>query len=107
MTMTTTRSSNVDFRVTSPESMHRRRGLWLNLPEVSILLLWSVIPVVMTLWFSFRRYNLMDPARSGFDRLGNYRYRAFAAAIQGSARLSPEEANAVADRIAQAQHPRI
>ena len=28
----------------------------------------------MTLWFSFQRYNLMAPDRTGFDGLGNYRY---------------------------------
>jgi len=28
----------------------------------------------MTLWFSFQRYNLMEPGRTGFDGFGNYRY---------------------------------
>ena len=46
----------------------------LNVPSIVVLFIWSVIPLVMTLWFSFRRYNLMDPARKGFDRLGNYLY---------------------------------
>ncbi len=49
-------------------------GLWLNAPAVGLLLVWSVVPLVMTLWFSFRRYNLMEPTRTGFDGLGNYRY---------------------------------
>ena len=46
----------------------------LNLPSIAVLFVWSVIPLIMTLWFSFRRYNLMDPERTGFDRLGNYLY---------------------------------
>ena len=28
----------------------------------------------MTLWFSFRRYNMMTPDQTGFDGFGNYRY---------------------------------
>ena len=28
----------------------------------------------MTLWFSFQRFNLMEPTRRGFDGLGNFRY---------------------------------
>jgi sorbitol/mannitol transport system permease protein len=43
-------------------------------PSVAVLFVWSVIPLLMTLWFSFQRYNLMDPGRKGFDGLGNYRY---------------------------------
>ena len=50
------------------------QGLWLNAPAVGLLFVWSVVPLVMTLWFSFRRYNLMEPTRTGFDGLGNYRY---------------------------------
>ena len=49
-------------------------GTYLKLPSIVVLLLWSVIPLVMTLWFSFRRYDLMEPNRKGFDGLGNYRY---------------------------------
>jgi sorbitol/mannitol transport system permease protein len=43
-------------------------------PSIAVLFVWSVIPLLMTLWFSFQRYNLMDPGRVGFDGLGNYRY---------------------------------
>jgi sorbitol/mannitol transport system permease protein len=48
--------------------------LALNGPAVVVLFIWSVIPLVMTLWFSFRRYNMMEPDRTGFDGFGNYRY---------------------------------
>ena len=50
------------------------RGQALNGPTIVVLFLWSVVPLLMTLWFSFRRYNLMDPSRIGFDGFGNYRY---------------------------------
>ena len=46
----------------------------LKLPAVVGLFLWSVVPLLMTVWFSFRRYNLMEPDRTGFDGVGNYRY---------------------------------
>ncbi len=53
----------------------RPRGrLLLNVPAISVLFLWSIVPLCMTLWFSFRRYNLMEPTRTGFDGWGNYRY---------------------------------
>ncbi len=46
----------------------------LKLPAIAALFVWSVVPLVMTIWFSFRRFNLMDPGRTGFDGLGNFRY---------------------------------
>ncbi len=49
-------------------------GFYANLPSIGVLLLWSVVPLGMTLWFCFRRYNLMAPERNGFDGLGNFRY---------------------------------
>lgn len=52
----------------------RRAGTALKLPSIVVLLLWSVIPLLMTVWFSFRRFDLMEPDRKGFDGLGNYRY---------------------------------
>lgn len=48
--------------------------LSLRMPAIAALFVWSVIPLLMTLWFSFRRYNMMTPDRTGFDGLGNYRY---------------------------------
>ena len=46
----------------------------LKAPAIGALFVWSVIPLLMTLWFSFRRYNMMAPDRTGFDGIGNYRY---------------------------------
>ena len=47
---------------------------WLNTPAIASLFLWSVVPLAMTIWFSFRRYNMMGIDRTRFDGLGNYRY---------------------------------
>src|SRR5690349_9170737 len=56
-----------------------RRGrsvntLPLKLPSVLILLVWSVVPLLMTIWFSFQRYNLMNPGERGFVGIENYRF---------------------------------
>jgi|TARA_R110000751_G_scaffold20089_7_gene59303 sorbitol/mannitol transport system permease protein len=36
--------------------------------------MWMLVPLVMTLWFSFQRYNLMMPSVSGFAGVDNYYY---------------------------------
>ena len=41
-------------------------------PAVGALLLWMVVPLALTLWFSFQRYNLQYPDRAGFVGLCNY-----------------------------------
>ncbi len=41
-------------------------------PSVVLLMIWMVVPLALTLWFSFQRYNLLYPDRSGFIGLLNY-----------------------------------
>lgn len=43
-------------------------------PAVILLLLWALVPLAMTLWFSFRRYNLLNPMLHGFAGWSNYRF---------------------------------
>ena len=43
-------------------------------PSVVLLLIWMIVPLVMTLWFSFLNYNLLDPTNVSFGGLFNYRY---------------------------------
>ncbi len=43
-------------------------------PAVIVLLLWMIVPLGMTLWFSFQRYNLLNPFLTGFAGLENYRF---------------------------------
>ena len=43
-------------------------------PSVILLFLWMVVPLGMTLWFSFQRYNLLMPGQSGFVGFQNYEY---------------------------------
>ncbi len=43
-------------------------------PAVSTLLLWMIVPLAMTIYFSLIRYNLMQPEVSGFAGLDNFEY---------------------------------
>ena len=53
-----------------------RNGVLLPLiaPSVGILLVWAFVPLVMTLYFSFRHYNLVDPTQIGWAGFDNYFY---------------------------------
>ena len=39
-----------------------------------VLLVWMIVPLAMTLWYSVRRYNLLDPTVTGFAGIDNYQY---------------------------------
>ena len=41
-------------------------------PSVGLLLIWMIVPLAMTLWFSFQNYNLLNPANVSFAGLFNY-----------------------------------
>jgi sorbitol/mannitol transport system permease protein len=56
-----------------PAAPAQRRWLLMT-PAVGVLLLWMIVPLVMTLWFSFQRYNLLNPAVTGFAGLENYEF---------------------------------
>jgi sorbitol/mannitol transport system permease protein len=43
-------------------------------PSVIVLLLWMIVPLAMTLWFSFQRYNLLNPFLTGFAGFENYQF---------------------------------
>ncbi len=50
------------------------RTLPLIAPAVGVLLLWMIVPLVMTVWFSFQRYNLLNPFLTGFAGFENYQF---------------------------------
>ena len=52
----------------------RKVGPLLLAPSVIVLLGWMIVPLVMTLWFSFQYYNLIDPTTHGFAGIDNYFY---------------------------------
>jgi sorbitol/mannitol transport system permease protein len=43
-------------------------------PSVILLLIWMIVPLAMTLWFSFLNYNLLNPANVSFAGFFNYQY---------------------------------
>jgi sorbitol/mannitol transport system permease protein len=46
-------------------------------PSVILLLIWMIVPLAMTLWFSFQNYNLLTPPMPGADTFAgwfNYQY---------------------------------
>ncbi|HWL57299.1 MAG TPA: sugar ABC transporter permease [Paracoccus sp. (in: a-proteobacteria)] len=43
-------------------------------PSVLLLLGWMIVPLAMTLWFSFQSYNLLSPGMEQFIGLTNYKY---------------------------------
>ncbi|GBQ15076.1 carbohydrate ABC transporter permease [Swaminathania salitolerans] len=65
----------METTLSPPKGKKGRTGAALFLsPAVLILLVWSLIPLALTLWYSFQNYNLVDPTLSGFAGLDNYRY---------------------------------
>jgi sorbitol/mannitol transport system permease protein len=54
--------------------MNRLLPRLLLAPAVSTLLLWMIVPLGMTIYFSLIRYNLMQPEISGFAGLDNFEY---------------------------------
>ena len=43
-------------------------------PAVFTLFLWMIVPLVMTIYFSLIRYNLLQPEQTGFIGLENFEY---------------------------------
>lgn len=54
--------------------MRRRLAIALQAPSVLALGVWMIVPLSMTLFFSFQRYNLLYPERSGFSGWSNYEF---------------------------------
>lgn len=44
------------------------------MPSVVILFVWMIVPLVLTIWYSFQTYNLLNPINTGFAGLSNYKY---------------------------------
>ena len=43
-------------------------------PSIAALLVWMIVPLALTLYFSFRNYNLTDPTVQGWAGISNYTY---------------------------------
>ena len=71
--------------------MNRLLPRLLLTPAMATLFLWMIVPLVMTIYFSLIRYNLMQPDQSGFAGLENFEYfvtdPSFGAAVANTALL--------------------
>ena len=47
---------------------------FLQWPAVGSLLLWMIVPLAMTIYFSAIRYNLLNPDLKGFAKFDNYQF---------------------------------
>ncbi len=47
---------------------------WLQAPSITLLLLWMIVPLSITIYFSTIRYNLLYLDRTGFVGLNNYQF---------------------------------
>ena len=54
--------------------MNRLLPRALMAPAVLTLLLWMIVPLAMTLYFSFVNYNLMQPGERTFAGIENFHY---------------------------------
>lgn len=43
-------------------------------PSVAVLLVWMIVPLALTLWFSFQNYNILRPERQSFTGFDNFYY---------------------------------
>ena len=41
-------------------------------PSVILLFIWMIVPLLMTIWYSFRVYRLLSPERNGWAGVNNY-----------------------------------
>ena len=46
----------------------------MRLPSIVLLLIWMIVPLALTVYFSFRYYNLLNPAAGGWAGFENYQY---------------------------------
>jgi sorbitol/mannitol transport system permease protein len=67
-------STLVDQPRPHPSSTRRRQAATLPLvaPSVVVLLLWMIVPLALTVWFSLQRYNLLDPTGNSFVGIANF-----------------------------------
>ena len=54
--------------------MKSRTIAFLQAPSIVLLLLWMIVPLSMTIYFSTIRFNLLYPERTGFIGLANYEF---------------------------------
>lgn len=72
--MTATADAEPSRARPAPRSGRTVRTGPLLAPAVGLLLIWMIVPLAMTVWFSLQRYNLLNPFLTGFAGFENYRF---------------------------------
>lgn len=54
--------------------MNQKLARLLQAPAIILLLIWMIVPLSLTVYFSFIRYNLFYPERTGFVGFDNYKF---------------------------------
>lgn len=67
-------ASNIVAALFAPKTGRKVNTVPLLAPAVGLLFIWMLVPLAMTLWFSFQRYNLINPMISGFAGFSNFKY---------------------------------
>jgi sorbitol/mannitol transport system permease protein len=74
-------SQAIEGRAASPAAPAPRRRSGRDVPTTPLLapsvvslLIWMIVPLAMTVWFSFQRYNLLNPMISGWAGWSNYEF---------------------------------
>ena len=71
----------------------------LQAPSVIVLFLWMIVPLLLTIYFSFIRYSLVNPDVKGFAGFENYQFliedESSPAPYQDLPGLSPYPRNAI------------
>lgn len=72
-------TSDAVIHAGGPTRAHKNTGahvttLPLVAPAVVLLIVFSIVPLIATIWFSLLRYNLLNPLIHGFAGINNYKY---------------------------------
>lgn len=73
MSSTTTHDTATARAAARREKARRAPAKWLLAPAVIFLLVWMIVPLAMTGYYSFRNYNLMMPSITGWAGWTNYK----------------------------------
>jgi sorbitol/mannitol transport system permease protein len=71
---TSTAKAHIDLSQPQRKSRVANPGWFLVSPSVALLLLWMIVPLGMTIYFSLIRYNLLNPGENEFVGLENFTY---------------------------------
>jgi sorbitol/mannitol transport system permease protein len=70
-TLPSQKAARFTLKRAQSRAIDTRPLLW---PSIGVLLIWMIVPLVLTLYYSFRNYNLVDPTQTGWAGVDNYTY---------------------------------